>query len=571
MSTVNLFNRAVHFGNFEEALGLITPGSWLDGTDHLGETALGAAVQVKSLALVQALLDTGAKTEVRNRLGETPLHRACRLGDEAIVRALVAAGADVNARTLTNKNNIDSGQPVLIKAVIGNKLPIVTLLVEKGADPLAKDDHGNTALSIAQGGRKRIANYLAKTLATAANQAVLSMHDAVRTRSLPGLRALASQGARLDERETSSGLTPLHLAAEVAWLPGVEFLLAHGVAADVRDAHQRTPLMTIGGGKAALDIARVLLSAGADVNAQTPTGHCALASVNDAGLAKVLLEAGANPNLRHPTTGHTIFQYACLTHTADVLAAMIDAGADLDAVDGSGRGLEFYAKSNYRARALINERRGAAMSPADRLRETLKDLPKFAKAQSFVDYAAHLGAAFNRKPAPWKKRKGAVYFHEVSLARVYAYFDQPMPVTDDKSIHGAILARMAIDARNAGATLFHLEQINDAERRSFVLLPIVEPMAPAICCGTNANLRGDTNFVVDALLKIAADDPFDIYGCGLDFIDAQLRDSPRDALGLAERLINVCPDLANLQDIPGSVRSLADELADTGRFGCWWD
>jgi hypothetical protein len=91
----------------------------------------------------------------------------------------------------------------------------------------------------------------------------------------------------------------------------------------------------------------------------------------------------------------------------------------------------------------------------------------------------------------------------------------------------------------AGATLFNLEASSDPSRRPFVLLPTTKPLAPLICCGTNANLRGDTNFVVEALMKIAADDPFDVYGCGLDFADAQLRDQPNDAAALAARLIDL--------------------------------
>ncbi len=578
MPSLNQLNRAIRGGDLDRALAMIEPGHWLDENDNdIGDTALCAAVAAKADVVVGALLKAGAKVEARSRHGEMPLHRACQLGHEAIARALIDAGADVNAKTPTNANSIDGGQTVLIKAVMGQKLPLIKLLIENGADPSAKDDCGFTPLRHAQHGAKRIADYLAKTMAATTDQMELSIFDAVRARALSRLQALASHGGRLDECESEadltplSGLTPLHLAAEGAWMAGVEFLLKRGVSADVRSRHQLTPLMVVGTGKEALDVARALLQAGADSNAKSPDGRSALGQVTEVGLAKLLLEAGADPNLRDPNTGHTVFLSACLLAGPDILGAMIDAGADLKAVDNSGRGLEFYAKSNSRARALINDRLGAPISPADRLREALKALPQLAMSEPFLAYAGNLGNAFNQKPAAWKKRKGALYFHNVSLARVYAYFGAAMPRSDDKSSHDAILAHLAVDARRAGATLFHLEQVDDPERKPFVLLPIAEPLAPAICCGTNANLLGDTNQVVEALLKIAADDPFDIYGCGVDFIDAQLRDKPKDALALAERLIKVCPDLANRSDIPGSTRSLARELADTGRFRFWWD
>jgi hypothetical protein len=329
--------------------------------------------------------------------------------------------------------------------------------------------------------------------------------------------------------------------------------------------------MKIGLGKGAADIARALVKAGASVNAQTHTGRGPLTNASDIEVVKVLLAAGADPNQRNPVTGHTVFQYACLLEGPKILTAMIDAGADLAAVDNAGRGLEFYAKSNHRARKLIAERLGAALSPADRLRDTLKDLPTRAKDDAFQRYAERLGVAFNRKPAPWKQRKGAVYFHDVSLARIYAYFGEAMPESDDKRVHAAIMARLAVEARDTGAALFHLEAPADPDRKPLVLLPTPEPLAPLICCGTNANLRGDTNFVVEALLKISADNPFVIYGCGLDFAHAQLLDRSTDAAALAAKLIDLCPEFVEFGDRAGSMRSLATELSQTGRFGLWWD
>ena len=575
---LNQLNRAIRIGDFAHARSLIEPGQWLNDKDaDRGDTALCAAVTAKAHGLVNALLEAGANVEARSRHGETPLHRACQLGFEEIARALIDAGADVSAKTTSDPSNIESGHTVLMKAVDGGNLSLVKLLVEKGADLGARDDFGFSCLRYAQNGRRRIADYLAKMIAAAADKMEISVYEAVRARALSRLIALASQGVPLDEPENDAdripigGLTPLHLAASGAWLAGVEFLLGRGVPADVRCRHHMTPLMYVGAGKEALAVVRALLQAGADVNAQSQRGASALGQASEVDLVQLLLGAGADPNLRNPGSGGTVFLDACMMTGPDILAAMIDAGADLNAVDNSGRGVEFYSKSSFRARALINERLGAAMTRADRIRETLKSLPKLAKNEAFISYSEKLGAAFNRKPAPWTRCKGALYFHDVSVSRVYTYLNQAMPDSEDRSVHGEVLARLAVDARQAGGTLFHLGQAGDRGRKPIVLLPIAEPLAPAICCGTNGNLYGDTNHIVDALLKISDDDPFDIYGCGFDFVDAQLRGPPKDAHVLAERLIKVCPELAEFDDRPGSVLSIAAELARTGRFGLWWD
>lgn len=578
MSSINHLNRAIRSGEEARALAMIVPGDWLDRLDSDAyQTPLCTAATAKAGAVVSALINAGAALEARNRLGETPLHCACQAGDETIARLLIAAGADVHAKA-RNPNSIDDGQTVLIRAVFGRSLPLIKHLIELGVDPGVTDARGWGALQCAQfGGAKRIADYLAKVIAAGADQQAISIHEAVRARALARLKALASAGAALDEQEAGTGpmlrtgLTPLHIAAEGVWLAGTEFLLAQGVSADVLSLNQLTPLMTLSGGKQSAAVARALIVAGADVNAQTATGICPLSACDDAAAVNELLAAGADPNLKSPDTGATVFLNACLYTAPAILEAMIDAGADLAAVDAAGKGVEYYARSNHRARALINARLGAARTPADVRRDAVKDLPKHAKGEAFKAYAEKLGAAFNRKPAPWKKRKGAVYFHDVSLARIHAYLGEAMPASDDARRHEAAVARLAVDAREAGAVLFHLEGLKDPARKPLVLLPINEPLAPLVCCGTNANLRGDATFVIEQMMAIAAEDPFDIYGCGLDFVDVQLRAPARDASALAERLIAICPDAGDFSDIPGSVRSLADDITATGRFGLWWD
>jgi ankyrin repeat protein len=575
-SATTTLNRAIRSGEIERALALIAPGRWLDETDtDCGDTPLCAAAGAKAEAVAVALLRAGASISAQSRNGDAPLHRACHSGDAAIARLLIDAGADINARTATNPNSIESGQTVLIMAVHGRNLALIKALVEAGADPVAKDDHGRGPADYAAFVGKRIADYLAKVIAEAADD--ISLFDAVRARSLPRLVALAAKGEPLDQQEEvadltmSSGLTVLHCAVEAEWLEGVEWLLAQGVAPDIPSRHGMTPLMRLGTGKASPAIARALIAAGADCNAQSPRGITPLGAVSDPEIVRQLIAAGADPNLRDPHTGETTFLSACMMARADVVAAMIAGGADLTARDDAGRGIEFYARANARARAVINEHLGRPPSPAEQLRAQLRSLPEDAQAEPFRAFAAALGEDFARQPAPWKRRKGALYFHDVALARVYARLGEAMPEGAAGDAHAPILARLSVQAREAGACLFHLDASGGSERRAFVLLPSAAPLAPAVVCGTNGNRHGTTDEIVSGLLAIAADDPFDIYACGFDFCDAQLRAPSADPARLAARLIELCPDLATFGDVPDSTAELAAELAETGRFGLWWD
>lgn len=563
--------RAIRAGDAQRALGMIVPGAWLDERDAAaGETPLCAAAATGSEAVVGALLAAGAAPEVPGRFGERPLHLAARAGHEAAARALIAGGADVNAKTVSNPNNVDSGQTVLIAALHSRKLPLIATLVEAGADPQGTDDRGASALAYAQAsGGKRIADFLAKAAAAGASAADMTVHEAVRARSLEVLRAKAAQGAPLDQPEDDpdvamlAGQTPLHIAANLAWREGAEFLLARGVPADVPSRHGLTPLMMLGSGKQAAAVARTLIACGADVNAQSPTGMCPLFTAEDASVVEVLLAAGADPDLRHPATGATVLLYHCETAKAPVIAALLAAGADCEARDNSGKGIEFYAKSNHRARTVIAEHKGLPPRPADGLRAALSGLSERAQEPGFAAYAQSLGAALGRQPSGWKRRKGGFYFHDVSAERIHAYLGEATPQGDDARRHDAALARLSAEARTKGAVLFHCDPAAPG-RFPLVLLPIADSLAPVIACGTNANARGGADYVFEGLSAIAADAPFDIYGCGFDFVRVALREGPAEPLALARRLAALCPEV-------GEPAELAEELAATGRFTLWWD
>ncbi len=571
MPSTNDLTRAIRAGDSQRALGMIAPGAWLDERDAAaGETPLCAASATGAEEVVRALLAAGASPEVPNRFGERPLHLASRAGHETAPRALIAGGADVNAKMVSNPNNAESGQTVLMAALHSRKLPLIAMLVEAGADPGGTDDRGSSALAYAQAsGGKRIADFLAKAAAARASAADMTVHEAVRARSLDALRTHAAQGTPLDQPEDGpnqimlTGQTPLHIAADLAWREGVEFLLGAGVPADVPSLHGLTPLMVLGPGKRAAEVARALVAAGADVNAQAPTGMCPLLAAEEVAVVEVLVAAGADPDLRHPDTGATAFLDICQTGKAPIIAALLAAGADCEARDNAGRGVDHYARSNSRARAVIAEHMGLPPRPADGLRAALRELPPSAQEPGFAAYAQSLGAALGRQPSAWKRRKGGLYFHDVAAERIHAHLGEAVPHGDDARRHDAALARLAAGARAEGAVLFHCDPAASG-RFPLVLLPIADSLAPVIACGTNANARGGTDYVFEGLAAIAADTPFDIYGCGFDFVRAALRDAPADPLRLAQRLAALCPEV-------GEPAQLAAELAATGRFTLWWD
>jgi ankyrin repeat protein len=142
----------------------------------MSETLL-QAVEAGDLSRVGALLAEGADREARNADGATALMVAAQAGRLDLVRALIDAGADVNATDdrgwgplakAIHNPELDRGFPdvvdVLIRAGAGIETPIgygirplmlaagygetavVEALLKAGADVLARNDGGLTAL-----------------------------------------------------------------------------------------------------------------------------------------------------------------------------------------------------------------------------------------------------------------------------------------------------------------------------------------------------------------------------------------------------------------------------------------
>lgn len=111
----------------------------IEAEDARGYTPLILAVYNNQPAVVDFLLEKGARTEAQDAAGNTALMGACFKGYRALAEKLIAAGADVNQRN-------GNGAPALTFAATFGHLQIAELLLKNGADTSLRDARGKSPL-----------------------------------------------------------------------------------------------------------------------------------------------------------------------------------------------------------------------------------------------------------------------------------------------------------------------------------------------------------------------------------------------------------------------------------------
>lgn len=238
--------------------------------------------------------------------GVTALILAARQGELASVEALLAAGARVD------QTSADGSSPLLV-AVQNGFYEIARFLLEHGADPNLANRKGWTPLYLAVKNR---------------NQETTAIPAPDTAGVLPFIRALLDRGAHPNLRIQAdtevhqgmtalwlkeAGATPLLRAALSGDLTVVRLLLAHGADPLLPTFDHTTPLMVASGvgwadgmihehsEQETLQVIRLLLDAGADVNAANDHGITALhgAAYKGANQAvQLLVDRGARLDVK---------------------------------------------------------------------------------------------------------------------------------------------------------------------------------------------------------------------------------------------------------------------------------
>jgi ankyrin repeat protein len=294
---------AAERGDRRAALALLAQKANPNAPGPDGTTAVMWAAANDDVDLVRALIKAGANVTLKNQLGTSALTEAAIIGSTPIIDALLEAGADPNTR------NPEGETPLMAVARSGN-VDAARRLLEGRADVNAKESWGGQSALMwaAAQGQAEMVRFLASKGADVNARGVIRQWE----------RKVITEPRPKDMNK--GGFTPLLYAAREGCVACAQHLIAAGADPDLEDPERITPL-NMALLNLHFELAAYMIKAGADIDkwdlfgrsplymaADVSTlplkGNGAMAvlpsedAVSALDVARMLLEAGANPNLQ---------------------------------------------------------------------------------------------------------------------------------------------------------------------------------------------------------------------------------------------------------------------------------
>src|SRR5687767_10190426 len=291
---------AVKAGNNTAAVTLLQKKVDVNTTEADGTTALHYAVRNDDGALVDRLIRAGADARATTRYGVTPMALACENGSAPVVERLLKAGVGVNATGRLGETPLHlcarTGKPDAVKVLLSHGATVDTIENWRGQTPLmwaAAEGHAATMRLLIEAGAD------------------------VNARS----SIIAWERQRTEEPRDKwlppGGLTPLLFAARDGKLESAKVLLSAGADVNIVDPDLHTPLiLALVNGH--FDVAGALIQAGADVNMEDKVGQTALYAAVDGHTA---------PASNRPAPRETDDTLSSL----EIIRKLLDKGARVDA------------------------------------------------------------------------------------------------------------------------------------------------------------------------------------------------------------------------------------------------
>ncbi len=514
-------------------------------------------------AKVQAMLAAGANVDARDRRartgGFTPLMLAAAAGNAVVVTALLKAGADLNGRDEPPTKDYQ---------------PQSFVFAENGQDMIPATGwlYARTALHCAAaGGHAEVVRTLLDAGADV-NDAdrckTTPLHLAAEAGAVETVDELLRRGAAVDAANACKE-TSLFLATQGNHAAVVRRLLEAKPKLEAKDRRGRTGLH-IAAAKAHPAVVKALVDAGADANAIDQDGtsvlHAAMhaqemVAVKEHGfeykksvapgermleVARLLLQAGADSRVKDEG-GRTALFWA--SRSAPKKGPLADLVRLLQDAERSAKSLPWAkpaAKPAVKRKPAETDRKPTFRKTGLHLQPP--DFAPRAKDKAFQRAVADLEALCGTPRQPMGNRAGAFKFHAHSKKKF-----------DLKKVNADFAAR--------GYCVF---TVDATQHNPIVLLPTPDRYKAIAFMGTNGDNFGiGSADIVRWLKNLQKTQPFVLTGIGFDFLDGYFTTKIAKPAELARRMYEFCPDVVNQGT--GDLPALAAALRRERRLFFWWD
>lgn len=286
---------------------------------------------------------------------------AAKIGHKAIVELLLQSGARVN-------DSAHTGKTALHFAAAHGHVDVISLLLAHGADVSARDDRGRSVLSFAASSSSE-----RSVIVVVEAGAPLEPADACATaaaKSVAVVQALFERGVAVKDLRTTDGSSPLHIAAcsdgdaDNKLAVAAQLIKVYGVDVNAADCENCTASHC-----AALngmhDLLRLFIDANAhadcvDSNGQTPLMYSCIGKRIQCML--LLLAAGVDVHATDSSGRTAACHWAADSeNAAEALSYLVAAGADINTPDKNGVSPSRFGNAVPTAESIERARRRIAM------------------------------------------------------------------------------------------------------------------------------------------------------------------------------------------------------------------
>lgn len=286
-----------------------------------------------------------------------PLIKAAFRNDFILVAELALGTGDINASDKVTDTT------AMAYAVRNRNREMISVLLSAGASPNGANSHGQTPLmNLNQEATVEVVHDLilagARVNERDETGETVFLNAAAHCR-LAVVKELIDSGARIDAKDESGNTALMSAAANEDPLV-ITLLLKAGLNIDAKNDAGESAL-AIAAREGIPENLIVLIDAGANINLTQKVLDEALvraANHEDAKLVRVLLKAGASANAKDDNK--TVLMIAAENGKPETIKALVDAGAEIDAVTDDGWTALMYADDVESVRMLLNA--GADMS-----------------------------------------------------------------------------------------------------------------------------------------------------------------------------------------------------------------